>query len=244
LRRERASAVRVLDADPDLGIGIDPAERQLATAASVAPAFEIERGPWSFFPAPDPSGLGTLVLSGMIIIELDAGSRSHIEMLGPGDVISPWVATGEELAIPSAVTALAVSDTRVALLDRAFALRTARWPQVHGALMRRLVMRARRLSLQAAINAVLRVEDRLELTMWELAYRFGHVTTEGILLELPITHAQMAALLAAQRPSVSMALGRLQAHGRVVRAGRHRWLLQGDAPQSLDDLARASGLRE
>jgi len=235
--------VPVLAVDPDLGIGIDAGERRLATAASLAPVFKIEPGPWTFFPPPDPSGLGALVLSGMIMIELDAGSRSHIELLGPGDVISPWVATGDELAIPSEVTSVALSETRVALLDRAFALRTARWPQIHGSLMRRLVMRARRLSLQAAINAVLRVEDRLELTLWELAYRFGHVTPQGVELELPVTHAQLAALLAAQRPSVSMALGRLQAHGRVVRAGRRRWLLQGEAPQSLDDLARASGLR-
>jgi len=234
----------VLESDPDLGTGIDPAQWQLALASSVAPAFDVERGPWTFFPPPDPSGLGALILSGIIVIEIDTGTRCHIELLGPGDVISPWVGTGDELAIPSVVTAGALSDTRVALLGRAFALRTARWPEIHGALVRRLVMRARRLSLQAAINAVLRVEDRLELTLWELAYRFGHVTPEGVILDLPITHAQLASTLAAQRPSVSMALGRLQEHGRVARAGRHRWLLLGSAPQSLAGLARASGLRE
>src|SRR5205085_756880 len=154
----------------------------------VAPTFEIERGPWSFFPPPDPGALGALVLDGMIVIEIDAGARSHIELLGAGDVISPWVGGGDEVAIPSVVTAFEVPDTRGALIDRAFALRTARWPEIHAALVRRLVMRARRLSLQAAINAVLRVEDRLELTLWELAYRFGRVTRDGVAVDLPVTH--------------------------------------------------------
>ncbi len=242
-RSDDVTAVRVLEIDPDLGAGIDLGQWRLAVASSVAPAFEIERGPWSFFPPPDPAALGALVLEGMIVIELDAGARSHIELLGHGDIISPWVGSGDELAIPSVTTASAVSDTRVALLDRAFALRTARWPEVHAALVRRLVMRSRRLSLQAAVNAVLRVEDRLELTLWELAYRFGHVTPDGVTLDLPVTHAQLASMLAAQRPSVSMALGRLQAHGRVMRVSRHRWLLRGEAPQSLAVLARQSGLQ-
>jgi CRP-like cAMP-binding protein len=238
----RPASARVLEVDPDLGVGIDRAHWQFAVAASIAPVFQIARGPWTFFPPPDPAGLGALVLSGMVVIEIDVGTRSHIELLGPGDVISPWVASGDDLAIPSEVTAAAVSDTRVALLDRAFSLRTARWPEIHAALTRRLVMRARRLSLQAAVNAVLRIEDRLELTLWELAWRFGRVTPQGTALDLPITHAQLAAMLAAQRPSVSMALGRLQANDRVIKAGRHRWLLRGEAPPSLARLVRASGL--
>jgi CRP/FNR family transcriptional regulator, cyclic AMP receptor protein len=87
------------------------------------------------------------------------------------------------------------------------------------------------------------VEDRLELTLWELAYRFGRVTPEGIALELPITHSQLAEVLAAQRPSVSTAVSRLQAHGHAVRIDRHHWLLPGEPPPILASLARQSGLR-
>jgi CRP-like cAMP-binding protein len=233
----------VLEADPDLASGIDPAQRRLAVAAAIAPAFQFERGPWKFSPPPDPAGLGALVLTGMIVIQIDTGPRSHIELLGEGDVISPWVGSGHELALPSVVNAAAVSELRVALLDRAFSLRTARWPEIHAALIQRLMVRTRRLSLQAAINAVSRVEERLELTLWELAYRFGRMTREGIIVDLPITHSQLADILAAQRPSVSTAVGRLQAHGRVVRVERHRWLLRGEPPRILDSLARQTGLR-
>src|SRR5437764_10982863 len=74
-----AKGVRVLEADPDLGIGIGPADWQLALQAAVAPAFEFKRGSWRFFPPPDRGGLGALVLSGMIVIRIEAGARAHLE---------------------------------------------------------------------------------------------------------------------------------------------------------------------
>lgn len=43
-------------------------------------------------------------------------------------------------------------------------------------------------SARGAINAVPRVEERLELTLWRLGDRFGRVTPEGILLRLGLTH--------------------------------------------------------
>jgi CRP/FNR family transcriptional regulator, cyclic AMP receptor protein len=239
----RATAVRVLDADPDLGAGIDEAEAQAALAMSVAPGFEFERGPWRFFPPPEPGGFGALILEGLILIRIDAGTRSHIEMLGPGDLVSPWVGTGAELSAPSVVTASVVSRTRVALLDRRFALRTGRWPEIHAALIGRCIDRARRLSLQSAINALPRIEERVEVTMWELGYRFGRVTPEGIVVELPISHSQLADIVAAQRPSVSTAVVRLENQGRIVRTARRTLLLRGEPPEMLSSLARQSGLQ-
>jgi CRP/FNR family cyclic AMP-dependent transcriptional regulator len=212
-----AIAVRVLELDPDLGEGLESRDWPMAVAASVAPAFDFDRGAWQFLPRPDRGSFGALIVSGS--------------------------GTGQELATPSIANSAVVAPLRVALLDRAFALRTARWPEIHAAIVQRLVARARRLSLQAAINAVTRVEDRLELTLWHIAQRFGHVTPQGILLELPLSHAQLADVLAAQRPSVSTAVGRLQAQGRAIREDRHRWRLMGGPPQILNSLARQSGLQ-
>jgi CRP-like cAMP-binding protein len=234
--------VLVLEADPDLGSALDKAQWKLAVHASLAPAFELDRGTWRFAPRPDPGGLGALVLEGLIVIRIDAETRAHIELLGPGDVIGPWVGSGQELALPSVPTTAVVSRARIALLDRRFAIRTARWPEIHAALMQRLIVRTRRLSLQSAINALSRIEERLEVTLWELAYRFGRVTPDGIVLDLPLTHAQMSEMVAAQRPSVSTAFTRLQDHGRIVQAARHRWLLVGEPPSTLSSLARQIGL--
>ncbi len=236
------TAVRVLEADPELGGGIDKVEWPLAVAASLAPVFEFDRGLWRFSPRPDPGGLGALLLEGLIVIRINADTRAHIELLGPGDVIGPWVGSGQELTLPSVPTASVVSKARVALLDRGFALRTARWPEIHAGLIQRLITRTRRLSLQSAINALARIEERLEVTLWELAYRFGRVTPDGIMLDLPLTHSQVAEMVAAQRPSVSTAFTRLQDHGRLVHAARHRWLLIGEPPSTLSSLARQTGL--
>ena len=234
--------VRVLEADPDLGAGIDPAETTAAVAMAVAPEFTFERGPWDFAPAPELGGFGALIIDGLIVIRIDAGGRSHIEMLGEGDVVSPWVGTGPELTTASSLTASVVARARVALLDRRFALRTARWPEIHAALVRRCIDRARRLSLQSAINALPRIEERVEVTLWQLAYRFGRVTRDGILLDLPISHSQLTEIVAAQRPSVSTAVVRLEEQGRVVRVERRTWLLRGSPPEMLTSLARQTGL--
>ncbi len=237
-----ARVVRVLEIDPDLGAGIPREEWELATGASTAPAFEFERGPWRFEPPPEPGSFGALITEGMILIRIDAGTRSHIELLGPGDVVSPWVGTGIEMSAPSELTASVVARARVALLDRRFALRTARWPEVHAGLILRSIDRSRRLSLQSAINALPRIEERVEVTLWELAYRFGRVTREGIVVELPISHSQLAEIVAAQRPSVSTAVVRLEDQGHISRIARRTWILRGPPPAMLSALARQSGL--
>ena len=236
------SSVRVLEVDPDLGSGIACSEWELALGMALAPEFAFERGPFDFAPKPDRGGFGALILEGLILIRIDAGGRAHIEMLGEGDVVSPWVGSGPELSTPSVVTASVVSSARIALLDRRFALRTARWPEIHAAVVQRCIVRARRLSLQSAINALPRIEERVEATLWELAYRFGRVTPEGIVLDLPISHSQLADIVAAQRPSVSTAVVRLEDQGRLVRADRRTWLLSGHPPSMLVSLARRTGL--
>lgn len=236
------SSVRVLEADPDLGAGIESGDWQLALGMALAPEFAFERGPWEFAPRPERGGFGALILEGLILIRIDAGGRSHIEMLGEGDVVSPWAGTGPELSRPSLVTATVVSRARIALLTRRFVLRTARWPEIHAALMQRCIERSRRLSLQSAVNALPRIEERVEVTLWELAYRFGRVTPDGIVLDLPISHSQLADIVAAQRPSVSTAVVRLEDQGRLVRVARRTWLLRGGPPEMLVSLSRQSGL--
>ena len=234
--------VRVLEADPDLGAEIPRAQWELAATASAAPGFEFERGPWRFEPPPEPGSFGALIIEGMMLIRIDAGTRSHIELLGTGDVVSPWVGTGADLSAPTELTASVLARARVALLDRRFALRTARWPEVHAGLIQRCIDRSRRLSLQSAINALPRIEERVEVTLWELAYRFGRVTREGIVVDLPISHSQLADIVAAQRPSVSTAVIRLEEQGQISRTARRTWLLRGAPPAMLSALARQTGL--
>jgi CRP/FNR family cyclic AMP-dependent transcriptional regulator len=239
----RPQAVHVLEEDPELATLVCEPERQAALSVAIAPGFELPRGPWSFLPPADPAALGALILDGLLIVRVEGADRAHVELLGEGDVISPWVGSAADVNVPSEVSAHVVSPLRVALLDGRFALRTARWPGVYAILMRRLVIRTRRLSLQAAINAVPRVEERVELTLWQLGDRFGRVTPDGILLRLFLTHQLLGELVGAQRPSVSTALCNLERRQRMLRPSRDRWILRGEPPACLRALARKVGLR-
>ena len=227
---------RVLDADPDLGAGLESDELTLARQAAVAPEIVHSPGPWSFFPPPDQASLGILVLEGLLAVRLQLGDRAHLELLGEGDVISPWVGVGPSLALPRSVTAAVLSDVRMLLLSRSFTLRTGRWPEIHGALTQRLIARSRWISLQAAINAIPRTEHRVELTLWHLACRFGRMTLAGLVLPVNLTHVLLSEIVAAQRPSVSMAVSRLSAQGRVRRQPDGGWLLPGSPPAELKTL--------
>lgn len=240
---ERGHAgVRVLEADPDLGAGIAPDEWETALRHAVAPVHVVSRGPWSFTPAPDQGSMGALILEGLVLVRIDTGARAHLELLGEGDVMSPWVGMGPDLALPTVITSRVTSTVRLTLLDRTFSLRTARWPEIHAAIVQRLIDRARRLSLQAAINSLPRTEDRLELTLWTLAYRFGRVTPNGYMLVLRLSHSQLAEIVAASRPSVSNSLSSLREAGRVLRPEPHHWLLCGPPPERLGVLAQQTGL--
>ena len=111
--------------------------REVAGRSAVAPAYELDHGPWRFSPPPEPGALGALLLDGAIVTRLQNGERAHLELLGAGDVISPWVTPALDdpaASVQPQLSAEALSSVRIALLDRRFALLIARWPEIHAAL--------------------------------------------------------------------------------------------------------------
>lgn len=229
--------VRVLDEDPDLGAGLPREDWPEAAAAAVAPVCMHPAGRWRASTPADTGDLGLLVLRGVILIRVSVGERAHVELLGEGDMTSPWVGLEPDLAVAVEVTSTVISELRAAVLDRSFVMRTAKWPEIQAALIQRLITRSRRLSLQSAINGLTRTEERLELTLWELASRFGKVTADGYKLPLRLTHTQLADIVAAQRPSVTTALMRLEQAGRLHR-NHDGWILPGEPPHRLGRLPR------
>ena len=121
------------------------------------------------------------------------------------------------------------------MLDYDFAFAAAQWPQIASALMYRLVLRSRRLCYQLAVNTAPQVEQRLLYSLWSLADRWGRVTEQGTVLELQLTHQQLAELVAAQRPSVSAALSRLRQERRIGY-DRTSFILHGEVPGEVAEL--------
>jgi DNA-binding IclR family transcriptional regulator len=70
---------------------------------------------------------------------------------------------------------------------------------------------------------------------WGLADRWGTVHRDGVHVDIQLTHATLAEMVAATRPTVTKALGELGEHG-LVRSTEDSWLLVGPPPAELDEV--------
>jgi CRP/FNR family cyclic AMP-dependent transcriptional regulator len=242
-RRPRASYCYLLDADVDLAQEFDLRMRLVARQVATAVAFDIPVGDCAAdesFGA-GASGLGTLLLEGVLAIDIQVGDRTATELLGPGDLLQAWSSDADDLL--ERVTAWHVLlPARVAVLDAGFAERIRPWPQIYIALLRRSAKRACDLDVQRAIACQPRLEARLALLLWHLAARWGRVEPGGIRLSLPLTHRMLGQLVGAERPSVSHALSRLAETGLVTGKGGE-WHLHGTLEQHLAQLVERDSKR-
>lgn len=207
----------LLDLDDDLAEEFDVrsrvSARQLATVKLIeADVGESDLTIW--FDAAR-SGLGLLVLEGMLAFEMRVGDRTTTELVGAGDVLQASTGRVDEL-VEGRASWKVLSPTRLALLDADFADRVRPWPQIGQAMMRRLTRRTNDINVLRAITAQPRLEVRLDLLLWHLAGRWGRVEPAGIRLTLPLTHRLLGQLAAAERPSISHALARLSNAGLVT----------------------------
>ena len=113
-----------------------------------------------------------------------------------------------------------LEPTRVAVLDVEAARCLSAYPEVTGRLVGRALERARNLAINMAIVHQARVNVRLRMLLWHLADRWGRVRSEGVVLPLRLTHAVLADLVAARRPTVTTALTQLARQGAVQAVGR------------------------
>lgn len=241
----RAEAVRLLDADPDIGDGLAPAERELARRYVVCETAVLGRGfhdPWT---VGSSDLLGLLVVDGLLVRSVQVAERRCGELVGPGAILRPWDHFGNYAPLPFEVRWRVVQPVRLALLDQRLVTVSARWPSLMHAIVQRAVGRSHALALNVAIRSLQHVELRLLVLFWHLADRFGHVTPAGTVVPLKLSHEDLAELVGAQRPSVSARLSALSARGELVRRPDRTWLLPGDPPEELRDTrARAFAVRE
>jgi CRP/FNR family cyclic AMP-dependent transcriptional regulator len=228
--------VRLLDADPDLTVGIAPDELELARSRALAAVTELEPPSWDpagIVTRAEPGWLGLFVLDGLLLRRVEVGKRSACELFGPTDLIRPWDTDGEYDPLPISVSWLVLKRTRLAVLDTTFALRIARWPAITSRIVSRVAQRARYLTLTQAVTHLPRAYVRLLILFWLLAERWGTVGTEGVYVTLPLTHEVLAMLIGAHRPTVTIALQRLTRAGFLIRERSDRWLLTNSAIETL-----------
>jgi CRP/FNR family transcriptional regulator, cyclic AMP receptor protein len=223
----------VLREDPELAETIEPSRRGQATDALIAREVRIPAGEWSR-PIPVDGGIGLLMLEGVLLHRVGIDNRFGAEIIGEGDVLRSLRDLGAGSTLPLTVQWLVLEPARVAVLDERFVRQLARFPQVAGRLFGRSVLRARQLAVNMAIVHQARVDLRLHLLFWHLAGRWGRVRSDGVLVPLRLTHAVLADLVAARRPTVTSALSDLSRRGLVNPVG-DGWLLSGPPPGQTPD---------
>ena len=215
--REERPSVSLIDADPDFAGVIPAADRALAEGVRL-PLVELPAQSWN---GPEnPTAAGLLVLGGFVIRTLHRYGRESAELYGPGDLIS------SELPKDGTATWKGVHETSLVALDEHFEIAGRRWPALWRVTLERSCQRSERLAAHLAALQLSRVDERVEAVLWQLADRFGKVTTDGVVLPIRLTHQLLGFLTAAKRPTVSVALGELTSAGRVLRLADGGWLLR------------------
>jgi CRP-like cAMP-binding protein len=231
-----SQTVSILDVDPDLATDLAQQEFDDARRLAIATVVELEPPTWDTRAVREDAHegwLGLLMVEGLLIRRVKVGKRAACEMFGPGDLIRPWDTDGEYDPLPINVDWIVLEPTRLAVLDRQFVLRIARWPSINSRIVSRVAQRARYLALTQAVTHLPRAHPRLLILFWLLAERWGKVGPDGVRVSLPLTHDVLAMLIGAQRPTVTIALQRLARAGLLQRERTNRWLLTNHAIERL-----------
>jgi CRP/FNR family cyclic AMP-dependent transcriptional regulator len=219
----------LLDVDPDLGSLLPPDRREPARHELEVEVYRLPQGPWSAGGEDaNPEHVGLLLLEGVIAREVVVSDTVSTELLGPGDVVRPWSIQEPAGLLQLTIRWNALTDSRVAVLDRRFGVQLGRWPEVNAALIDRVNDRAQRLATTQAISQLNRVDRRLLSLFWHLAERWGRMTGEGVAIPLTLSHRMLGQLVGARRPTVSTAIAELAEREELVRREDGTWLLKGD----------------
>jgi CRP/FNR family transcriptional regulator, cyclic AMP receptor protein len=228
-------AISLIDADPELGDLLPADERERARRETRTRLRRLSPGGWNVAESvePDSHHRGFLIVDGLISREVEVLGRRCVELLGAADVIRPWTWDDEGSHVKAEVGWTVLEPSRMAVLDHRLIMRINPWPQLGLELFSRGMRRAHALAVSLAIAHHQRVDDRLRLTLWHLAERWGRVLPEGIALPLPLSHQRLADLVGAHRPAVTSAMGELTRAGMISRRADRTWVLHGSPPDEL-----------
>lgn len=159
------------------------------------------------------------VMEGAIGLSL-AGSPGRwlrLALLAPGEFF------GVSAIVPGwrrVTRAMALRNSRIGMIDaKVFVSEVCgfRW-EIFTAFTDAVIKPLLTVSLRRALLLVEDLTDRVALALWEYANHPDAIKSKGLLPSV-LTHEEMAAVVGASRPRVSLALKRLESRGFCVRAG-------------------------
>lgn len=218
----------ILDEDPDLARALSEADRQAATRAFRAAVITADPPRWQP-PECDPDKtFGLLVLDGLIGRRITVATGVFTELITCGDIIRPWDQQAPWHDIPPAVEWRIYARARLALLDERLTMLIGRRPELLLSFSGRLLQRVQSISYLTAVSHLLLVEDRLLAALWHLAAQCGRVTPHGVRVPLRLTHETLGEIVGAGRPTVTLAVRKLEQRGQLVRVRGGHYVLTGD----------------
>src|ERR1700729_1091781 len=228
-------SISIIDADPELEDLVPSSDRERARRETRTRVRHLSKGDWDVTAAeePDSHHQGFLIVDGLISREVEVLGRRCVELIGAGDVIRPWSWDEEGSHVQAEVGWVVLEPARLAVLNHHLVVRMTPWPQLGLELFNRGTRRAHALAVSLAIAHHQRVDDRLLLTLWHLAERWGRVLPDGISVPLPLSHQRLADLVGAYRPAVTSAIGALTRQGSISRRADRTWILHGSPPEEL-----------
>jgi CRP/FNR family transcriptional regulator, cyclic AMP receptor protein len=236
-----AGRIALLDVDPDLAGSAAPAEANGAGRLTVS-VFRLASGPMPEPPRRDDAPhLGYLILKGLLLYEVSVYGRATAELLGPGDLVRPW-SRQQPGALTSTSKWIVLEQALLGDLGPVKSSRLANGHDIVETLLARSADRVEAAAIQRSIAAHVRVDVRVLAYLWHLADRFGVVVPGAVRLNVPLTHAVLARLVGARRPTVTTALQRLMQLGYLRRENR-AFVLFGDAG-AVEELESRSPARD
>jgi CRP-like cAMP-binding protein len=223
-----ATTIRLVSALPEIAAVVPPAERSIADRVQLAVVSARDED------LAEALGFARLafdylIVEGVVLKETTLARRSALELLGPDDLLARPLSALRQVESRAASRYVARGRVSVAVLDARFGQAARRWPGVLDVVGDRLGRQAHRASVHLAMLHLPRVEDRLVALFVDLGERFGRVTSDGIVIDLNLTHEVIGGLVASRRPTVSLALQGLASVGVLTRVDANRWRLARSA---------------
>ena len=231
----------LLDIDEEISRAVDPAERPTARRALAGEVVSLPEGVTSLIDdlAADPGVWGFYVVSGVVVRTACVGRTTLPELVGPGEVLGPPARLAGP--VPAEERFCAAEATALMVLDTLAAQACGRWPALLALLARRTGQQRLRATALGAIRHLPSAETRILVTFWHLAENWGRVTVDGTVIPFPFTHETLGQIVAAGRPTVTLALSRLDREGLVRRLPDGAWLLAPEPQARLRQLLGDDG---
>ncbi len=115
----------------------------------------------------------------------------------------------------------AILDSRLTLLPESVVSRLLELPGLADALLQEVAATLRRKQDSIANFGHVRHVERVRGKLAQLARDYGRVTSDGVKLELPLTHALLGEMVGSERETVTRAIDRLESDGFLSREAHH-----------------------